>query len=90
MGEWTPNNIMGLQITHKSAADHTPFSIAYGSEAVIPVELEVSSHRVTYYDPRTNRDLLLEFLNLVDEKLTWGQLHIDTESPDTVTLKSDL
>lgn len=52
----------------KSTTDHTPFTLAYGSEAVIPVELKVSSHRVTYYDPRMNIDFLLESLDFVDEK----------------------
>ena len=47
---------------------HTPFSLSYGSETVIPLELEVPSHRVTYYDPMTNRSLLLESLDMVEEK----------------------
>jgi len=32
------------------------------------VELEVPSHRVTYYDPKTNQSLLLESLDKVEEK----------------------
>ena len=36
-------------------------------EAVIPMELEVPSHRVTYYDPVSNQDLLLE-LDFINEK----------------------
>lgn len=48
--------------------DHTSFVFSYGFETVIPVEIEVPSHRVTYYDPRMNRNLLLESLDLIDEK----------------------
>ena len=32
------------------------------------MELEVPSHRVTHYDPKTNQDLLLESLDFIDEK----------------------
>ena len=44
------------------------FALAYGMVAVIPVELEVPSHRVTYYNPVLNQDLLLESLDFIDEK----------------------
>ena len=37
-------------------------------EVVIPVELEVPSHRITYYDPESNQNLLLESLDFIDEK----------------------
>jgi len=33
-----------------------------------PVELEVSSHRVTNYDPKTNKDIVMESLDMVNEK----------------------
>ena len=70
-GKWVdelPTAIWACRTTHKSATDHTPFTLAYGTEAVIPMELEVPSHRVTYYDPKTNQNLLLESLDFVDEK----------------------
>ena len=35
---------------------------------MIPVELEVPSHRVAYYDPMTNKALLLESLDMIEEK----------------------
>ena len=60
--------LWAYQTTHKTATGHTPFSLSYDSEAVIPVEMEVSSHRVTYYDPKTNAILLSESLDLLNEK----------------------
>ena len=63
-----PTALWAYRTTHKSATDHISFNLAYGYEAVIPVELEVPSHRVTYYDPRMNKYLLLEYLDFVDEK----------------------
>ena len=32
------------------------------------MELEVPSYRITYYDPESNQDLLLESLDFIDEK----------------------
>ena len=63
-----PTALWAYRTTHKSVTGHTPFSLAFGTEAVIPIELEVPSHRVTYYDPKTNQNLLLESLDFVDEK----------------------
>ena len=70
-GKWVDELQTALwtyRTTHKSVTSHTPFSLAYGTEAVIPVELEVPSHRVTYYNPKTNPNLLLESPDFVDEK----------------------
>lgn len=47
---------------------HTSFALSYGSEVVIHVELEVPSHYVSYYDPKTSSILLAESLDLLDEK----------------------
>ena len=60
--------LWAYRTTHKTATGHTPFSLSYGSEAVIPVELEVRSHRATYYDPKTNAILLAQSLDLLDER----------------------
>jgi len=60
--------LWAYKATHKSAIGHTPFALTYDSEAVIPMKLEFPSHRVTYYDPKTNKDLLMESLDMVDEK----------------------
>ena len=76
-GKWVdelPTALWAYRTTHKSATGHTPFALAYGSEAVIPVELEVPSHRVTYYDPKTNQNLLLESLDCIDEKREEAEL----------------
>ena len=63
-----PLALWAYRTTFKTATGHTPFSLSFGSEAVFPVELEVPSHRVTYYDPMTNRALLLESLDEIEEK----------------------
>ena len=70
-GKWVdelPMALWAYRTTHKTTTGHTPFSLSYGSEAVILVEMEVHSHRVTYYDPKTNAILLAESLDLLDER----------------------
>lgn len=56
-----------MRTTVKEAIGHTPFSLAYGSEAVLPVEIGVPSTRIAYYshedndaEKRINLDLLPE------------------------------
>lgn len=60
--------LWAYRTTCKSAIGHTLLALAYGYVAVIPVELEVPFHRVTYYDPTMNSDLHLKSLDFVDEK----------------------
>ena len=48
----------------------TPFKIAYGSEAVIPVDVHMANHRVTIYQDKDNEEQLCLNLNLIDEVRT--------------------
>ena len=69
-GTWdeeVPGILWASRTTVKEATGHNPFSLVYGSEAVLPVEIGMSSTRVTYYshkeneqEKRTNLDLLPE------------------------------
>ena len=45
----------------------TPFWLTYGSEAVIPVEVKLSSFRVDNHDERKNNEAMRQRLDLVDE-----------------------
>ena len=93
-GKWVdelPTALWAYRTTYKSTAGHTPFSLAYGTEAIIPVELEIPSHWVTYYDPKINQDLLLESLDFVDEKREEADLRAAATGiglPDTIMKKS--
>ena len=60
--------LWAYRTTFKTTTGHTPFSLSLGSEVVIAIELEVPSHRVAYDGPMTNRTLLLESLDMVEEK----------------------
>ncbi|KAL0448849.1 UNVERIFIED_CONTAM: hypothetical protein Slati_1441300 [Sesamum latifolium] len=45
----------------------SPFSLVYGTEAIIPAELGIPYHRVMNFSEECNRDLLKENLDLIEE-----------------------
>ncbi|XP_075665445.1 uncharacterized protein LOC142635118 [Castanea sativa] len=45
----------------------TPFKLAYGSEAVIPVEVHMVNHRVMKYQEKDNEEQLRLNLDLINE-----------------------
>ncbi|XP_075665139.1 uncharacterized protein LOC142634758 [Castanea sativa] len=53
--------------TTRTPTRETPFQLAYGSEALIPAEVGLTSYRVESYDKSKNEEALRLQLNLVDE-----------------------
>jgi hypothetical protein len=47
-----PSVLWALDATLSHATGHTPFSLIYGSEAILPTEVEHKSFRVQHGDPR--------------------------------------
>jgi transposase InsO family protein len=54
--------------TTSSATSETPYSLAFGVEAVIPVEIGSPSFRIQHYNPRFNSEGLKLHLDLLEEK----------------------
>nr|XP_043612559.1 uncharacterized protein LOC122584465 [Erigeron canadensis] len=54
--------------TPRGSTQETPFSLVYGTEAVIPPELTISTERVISFDPAQNEEALRENLNLIEER----------------------
>ena len=73
--EWTkgiwPNELAGVlwayRMTVRTPTGETPFKLAYGSEAVIPAEVHMTSHRVKKYQAEENKEQLRLNLDLMDE-----------------------
>uniref|UniRef100_A0A803PS77 Reverse transcriptase domain-containing protein n=1 Tax=Cannabis sativa TaxID=3483 RepID=A0A803PS77_CANSA len=65
--EELPRVLWAYKTTARTTTRNSPFSMAYGCEAMVSVEAIISSHRRTTYDPTTNQALLQEALDLVDE-----------------------
>ncbi|GKV29043.1 hypothetical protein SLEP1_g38016 [Rubroshorea leprosula] len=59
--------LWSCRTTPSSATGETPFSLAYGVEVVIPVEVGLSSGRPGQHDDHNNEQLLRENLDLVEE-----------------------
>ena len=51
----------------RTPTGETPFKLAYGSEAVIPVEVHIANHKVMTYQEKDNEEQLRLSLHLIDE-----------------------
>ena len=69
-GAW-PDELLGVlwayKMTVRTPIRETPFKLAYGSEAVILVEMHMANHRVMRYQDEDNEERLLLNLDLIDE-----------------------
>ena len=52
------NVLWAYRTTHRTPTGETPFNLAYGVEAIVPLEVEYPSVRVENYDESTNSDQL--------------------------------
>ena len=76
-GAWSeqlPEVLWSYRTSHRTATGHTLFSLAYGYEAMLPIELDPPSHRRITYDQDQNSQLLMESLDLIEEKREKVQL----------------
>ncbi|XP_071695440.1 uncharacterized protein [Rutidosis leptorrhynchoides] len=56
--------------TPKDNTNETPFSLVYGTEAVIPTEVLVPTDRIKEFDEQQNDDALRENLDALEERRT--------------------
>nr|XP_011471072.1 PREDICTED: uncharacterized protein LOC105353517 [Fragaria vesca subsp. vesca] len=63
-----PEVLWALRTTPTTATGESPYLLSYGTEAVIPVEMEVPSERITAYDPTTNAAGLRLNMDLLEER----------------------
>ena len=65
--EELPNVLWAYQKTSWRSTGETPFSLTYGAEAVIPVEVNLCSARVSEFNTSQNDGQLMERLDLLEE-----------------------
>ncbi|XP_056698074.1 uncharacterized protein [Spinacia oleracea] len=53
-----PNFLWSIRITAKNSTGETPFLLAYGGEAVLPIEMCEPMLRVMLYDEKANREMM--------------------------------
>ena len=59
--------LWAYKMTSRTPIGETPFKLAYGSEAVIPAEVHMASHKVGKYQAEKNEEQLHLNLDLMDE-----------------------
>ena len=65
--EELPSILWAYRTTTRTPTGETPFRLTYGSEAVILVEIGLTSYRVHNHDERMNDEAMRLQLDLVDE-----------------------
>ena len=66
--EYLPEVLWAYRTTQKSATRETPFALAFGTEAVAPVEVRIKSPRIELALEEHNDEALRLNLELLDEK----------------------
>ena len=65
--EELPSILWAYRTIVRTPTGETPFSLTYGIEAVIPVEVGLTSLRREFFDEQTNDNQLTENLDSLDE-----------------------
>ncbi|KAL5570454.1 hypothetical protein UlMin_027029 [Ulmus minor] len=76
-GAWVdelPLVLWAYRTSFRAATGETPFSLAYGVEAVIPIEISLPTFRVDNFDEESNAVLLALATNLLEEKREISQV----------------
>ena len=60
--------LWAYRTTRKSTTQETPFALAFGTEAVVPIEVGLKSPRVGFAHTRHNEEILRLNLDLLEEK----------------------
>uniref|UniRef100_A0A2N9J899 Uncharacterized protein n=1 Tax=Fagus sylvatica TaxID=28930 RepID=A0A2N9J899_FAGSY len=78
-GRWVeelPSILWTYRTTPRCSTGETPFSLTYGVEAVIPLEVGLPTIRTEYYDPVTNEASLATDLDLAEERRDSALIHL--------------
>ena len=70
-GKWVeelPQVLWTYRTTPRRSTRKTPFSMTYGVEAVIPLEIGFPTLRTNSFNPSNNDEHLKKNLNLIEEK----------------------
>ncbi|KAL5579243.1 hypothetical protein UlMin_011685 [Ulmus minor] len=76
-GAWVdelPLVLWAYRTSFRAATGETPFSLAYGVEAIIPIEINLPTFRVDNFDEESNDVLLALATDLLEEKRETSQV----------------
>ena len=63
-----PGVLWAYRTTHKTATGKTPFALAFGHEAVVPIEIGTTTHLIDHFNEHENNDQMCLNLDLLTEK----------------------
>ena len=66
--EELPHVLWTFQTTPRRSIGKTPFSMSYGAEAVIPIEIGFPTLRTQSFNPKNNDKLLERSVDLIEER----------------------
>ncbi|XP_024018662.1 uncharacterized protein LOC112090784 [Morus notabilis] len=78
-GKWAdelPKVLWAYRTTSRTTTGETPFSMAYGIEVVLPVEVSIPTSRITRYEEGRNAELMGLELDLLEERRTDAELRL--------------
>ncbi|CAL2277650.1 unnamed protein product [Prunus armeniaca] len=70
-GAWPkklPKALWAIRTSFRTSTEETPFSLAFGSKAVVPVEIGEPSYRTESFAPKANEEALALSLDLIEER----------------------
>ena len=70
-GKWVeelPHILWTYRTIPRRSTGETPFSMTYGAEAVIPLEIGFPTSRTSSFNPKDNDEQLAKILDLIEEK----------------------
>ena len=72
--ELLPEVLWAYRTTIRTSTGETPFSLAFGIDTVVPVEIQVPSYRIEQYDSTSNQEGLRLHLDLLEERRDASQM----------------
>ena len=78
-GDWPeelPFVLWSYRTTPRIPTGETPFSLAFGTEAVVPAEIGMPTYRVQHFNPECNDDLQLQNLDFLEEKQDQAMIRV--------------
>ncbi|XP_050211346.1 uncharacterized protein LOC126661537 [Mercurialis annua] len=79
-GRWADelhNVLWSYRTTPKAGTGRTPYSLTYGCEAMVPVEIGMPTIRVQYFDEQQNEENTKICLDLLEERRDQALMHIE-------------
>ena len=75
--DYLPEVLWAYRTTCKSATQETPFSLAFGTKVIAPIEVGLKSPRVEFANTEHNEESLLLNLDLLEEKREQALKHAE-------------